>query len=48
MVSILRFNVTKQAGNKIDWIADTNVSVTLCPRATVIAEIPVPSGIEKR
>ena len=35
MVSILRFNVTKQAGNKINWIADTDVSVTLCPKATV-------------
>lgn len=34
IVNILRFNVAKQAGNKINWIADTDVSVTLCPKAT--------------
>lgn len=34
MVSIVRLNVTKQARNKINWIADTDVSVTLCPKAT--------------
>lgn len=34
MVSIMRLDVMKQARNKINWLADTDVSVTLCPKAT--------------
>lgn len=34
MVSIVRLNVTKQARNKINWIADIDASVTFCPKAT--------------
>lgn len=48
MVHIFKFNVMNQAGNKINWIADTDVSVTLCPKPLLIAEIPVLSGIEER
>lgn len=34
MVSIVRLSVTNWARNKINWIADTDVSLTLSPKAT--------------